>query len=158
MSVTRTLEQILKNNFDGDKFDRVDTIVRYLAIEQYFGKNDYGFDMYIKMQMNRCRLNKVSAVRRLHKFKQLIESIKNNGFNSKIPITVTKNGILIDGSHRFACSLYFSINPTYVKIINNDRKTRSKYSLNWFSDKFTEKEIKIIKAKTTEILLKYLDN
>ena len=36
-----------------NKYSRLDTIVRYLAIENYYNVNDYGFALYKKMQEKR---------------------------------------------------------------------------------------------------------
>jgi hypothetical protein len=37
----------------GNKFNRYDIVVRYLAIENYYKINDFGFNLYNKMQINR---------------------------------------------------------------------------------------------------------
>ena len=46
------------NHFIGTNNNRYDVFVRCLAIDNYFGKNDYGFNMYNKMQKLRVGTDK----------------------------------------------------------------------------------------------------
>ncbi len=71
-----------QNHNDG--FERLDIIVRYLAIENYFGLNDFGFEMYNKMQEKRMGREhaKISA----DIFRKLIKSWTENGYDPKCEI------------------------------------------------------------------------
>ena len=65
----------------------------------------------------------------INNFNNLIDSIKNNGFTSIIPIS--KTGIPIDGAHRVAICLYFKIDITFVVFDLLD----GKYDRNFFKSR-----------------------
>ena len=81
--------------------------IRYLAIENYFGKNDYGFNLYIKAQRMHCE--KSTAEKRLQQFCSLIHCWEVTGYNPDHKILVLKNGDLIDGFHRITLAQYYHI-------------------------------------------------
>jgi len=124
----------------------MDIIVRYLAIEEYYGENNCGYELFSKMQKMRRQKEHT-----LERFKQLIQSIAKNRFIDKSQITVNENLHLLDGSHRIACALYFNIKKIPINIEFNQRT--NPYSLKWFQDNgFSESEIEIIDKKFDEIL------
>ena len=47
----------------GKQLDNADLIIKLLAIDNYFKKNDYGFDLYEKMQYTRIKTNKEILVK-----------------------------------------------------------------------------------------------
>ncbi|NMB97390.1 MAG: ParB N-terminal domain-containing protein, partial [Clostridiaceae bacterium] len=65
-------------------------------------KNDYGFNIYKKMQNARGQ-----TLHNVERFTELIKSIEKHGFCGESNILVDGNMQLIDGSHRLACALYF---------------------------------------------------
>ncbi|MDQ4679244.1 ParB N-terminal domain-containing protein, partial [Stenotrophomonas maltophilia group sp. RNC7] len=116
-------------------FNRMDTIVRYLAIEEYYGENNCGFRLYDKMQ--RARGQKIHDIDR---FKELIKSIERNGFSKDSSILVDPNLQLVDGSHRLACALYFNLKR--ISINTQLQPVNIEYSIDWFKDAgFTEEEL-----------------
>ena len=107
--------------------------IRYLAIESYFGKNDYGFDIY-KYVMS-LFAKKQSAECRLSNFCSLINNWVTNGYDEKKPSKILDNYNYIDGSHRIAIALYFNqptikcdvyTNSDNLKIIRNELASLSK--------------------------------
>ena len=124
----------------------MDIIVRYMAIEEYYGKNDYGFNLYEKMQKSRGQ-----KMHNLDRFKKLIKSIEQNGFNDKSSILVDLNLQIIDGSHRLACALYFGIEK--LPIIIQPQITNIPYSIDWFSSSgFEIHEIEAIEKKHKDLI------
>ena len=114
-------------------FKRWDLIPRYLAIENHYGENDYGWDLFRKLRLHQSSEFGDGTSQTLYdqttrtNFETLIESIKI-GYNRDYPIVVNETGLRINkGWLRFACCLYFQIdeipckfdtlnpNPTYSK-------------------------------------------
>jgi hypothetical protein len=138
------LKQILKINKN-----RVDIKIRLLAIEEYFKKNDIGYNFYKKMQEKRVRKAKITPTMYLNKFKNLIHSIETTGYDLNNPIVCNKDLFLVDGSHRIACCIYFNIPELSIK------KVKSKnivYDLNWFKNNFNIDEFNIIKNVNNRII------
>ena len=137
---------IFSKQYKENIFNRMDIVVRYLAIEEYYGKNNYGFGLYEKMQKARGQ-----TVHNIYRFKDLIKSINENGFSEESSILVDQNLQLIDGSHRLACALYFNVKRIPIKI--DPKISDIKYSIDWFEYVgFTKNELKIIEDKQKSIL------
>ncbi|MFI3331555.1 MAG: hypothetical protein R3Y38_07090 [Rikenellaceae bacterium] len=132
-----------------NEFSRYDMIVRYLAIENYYNKNDYGFDLYRKMQAR--RVGDKDLEQRVEIFKKLIESVSEKGFTKESSIILDSKLILDDGSHRFAASLYFKDYVIPARVYRS-RPKKLDYSIKWFKvNGFTPEEIKILEDKNKEI-------
>ena len=139
------LPVLLSKQFRKDSFNRMDIIVRYLYIENFFGKNNYGFNLYRKMQKKRVNKNDTSI-----NFEELIKSYESSGHKNDSPIILDQNLQLIDGSHRLACSLYFNINSVPIKIHLSNKPVF--YGLNWFqANGFSQREINLINIKKEEL-------
>lgn len=131
-------------------------VVRYLAIENYFGKNDYGYDIYTKVQGK--LLGKVAAERRWLSFCKLIYDWDLNGCILDRNILLDKNFEILDGAHRIALARYYQ-----MKEINCDLYDCTLLSSEWREDKlflkedtlvlfgFTDEEIRIIKDTYTTL-------
>ena len=156
MLIMQNTEKLLAYQYKDGKFNRYDIIVRYLAIEEYFGKNDFGFDLYKKMQEKRGYLQRIDhkvVDDSLKKFISLIKNIEKKGFDECSLIPVDKNQALIDGSHRVATALYFDIKLLPLKL--NRKRFDTIYSLEWFEKKgFSQDEINLIEQKKKEIFYK----
>ena len=124
--------------------NRVDIIARYLAIEQFYGINDYGYDLYTRMQKAR----NVENSHDIKKFITLIKSIELNGF-MQFPIQVDNDFELVDGSHRMALALFFSMDSVPIEIVPADKHC---YGYNFFSNCFSVSEIELLEKKEKEIL------
>ncbi|CAH0525708.1 hypothetical protein [Vibrio hippocampi] len=148
----RTIDTIQLFNQQRDEhgnFNRFDVIVRYLAIESYLEGNDKGWIIYNKMQEKRSsNKNDGSEIR----FKNLIDSVNENGFDPYSLITTNHAGSMVDGSHRLACSLYFQRPMTSIKYRKHGIVD---YSYSWFeSNDFNDEELKIINDKYKELVIK----
>ncbi len=140
-----------QNGTSGNSFERWDTVVRYLAIENYFGLNDYGFKLYRKMQSLRMGEDYVDSAETT--FKNLIKSFDKNGYDNNSSITCDENLKLLDGSHRLALALYFGIPKLLVLIKRGNNKVE--YSEKWFIAKgFTIEERELIRNKANELIAK----
>ena len=112
--------------------NRADILVRMLAIDDFYNKNDFGFRFYNEMQRIRCALNsKIPTNYADHQedFNKLINSMIK-GYNYNYPIILNKNKELLDGSHRLSLCLYYDIKQIPVIVCNNE--TNVDYSLDWF--------------------------
>lgn len=159
---TRNIDVFLLQEIQENGFNRYDIIVRLLAIEQYYGKNKYGFEFYNKMQKARflqkpfiqeAQENKEKSS--LQKFLQLIKSVEENGYiNDNHPILLNDIDHLINGSHRLSLCFYYNID--YVKCtystIESQYYDHIQYDFKWFKNHFYADECMLIKRRL-EILL-----
>jgi hypothetical protein len=144
--VKHNVNSLLVKQFNSNnEFTRYDIIVRYLAIGEYFGENKVGYQLYTKMQKERGQ-----KVHNLNRFKTLLKSINENGFDEKSCITIDQNLKLVDGSHRLASALYF--NEQNISVQFTFSQGEVDYTINWFkSHHFTKNEIDIILNAKTKI-------
>ncbi|MGA9347280.1 MAG: class I SAM-dependent methyltransferase [Anaerolineae bacterium] len=139
---------LLAKQYRGEYFNRMDVIVRYLAIEHYFGYNNYGFALYRKMQWRRVNRNTEQS------FRWFIQSVEENGLNGNSPIEVDWELNLQDGSHRLALALYFGIHEVPLKIASE--RMDVDYGLQWFrANGFSEREVTLIRDKQIELFARY---
>lgn len=146
------LKPFIKKQVKYSKFNRMDIIARYLAIENYYGKNDFGWAIYHKMQTIRMKDNPKGAKQRGKAFTKLIESVKDNGYLYNKPIRVKPSLSLVNGSHRLATALYFGVEKVLVW---KDRQTKKKtvFNIKWFKKNgFKTEHINAIKLKAKELL------
>jgi hypothetical protein len=145
---------LLKYNIIGNVFNRIDIFVRLLAIEEFYGENTFGYELYKKMQIKRLKISEEYADYRLHQFKKLIKSFEINGFNKKFPIKYYSDYKLFDGSHRLACCIYFNIDE--IIISKQNYICGNSYNINWFiKNDFSIEELNIIKNVATDIFNRY---
>jgi hypothetical protein len=138
-------DKFLAYQFKNKKFNRYDTIIRYLAVENYFDKNDFGFELYRKMQTKRGFVKGAEE-----KFKKLIASVNENGFDECSALPVGKNQELADGSHRLALALYFDKKLIPLKV--NRFSYDTYYGIDWFKhNDFTQDEIQILEDRKRKI-------
>jgi len=148
------LPVIISNQFRSRDFNRFDIIVRLLAIENYFGRNDFGWELYNEMQLKRSKGENIGSESR---FKELIESIKTKGFDPYSVIRISLNGNLLDGSHRLAYLLYdqpktVAVNPHLGRRFDNRKMPI--YDIKWFiKNGFSQGRINLIE-KRLQLLIK----
>ena len=122
-----------------DNYFNAHIMVRLIAIDCFYGKNEYGWDWYNKMQTKRVKDNPLipkHMANREKEFKELIKSFEKNGYIDKYPIVVNKDLLFIDGAHRLALALYFGIDRIPITIDKNYYNFESKdYSFDWFEKK-----------------------
>lgn len=112
--------------------NRADILVRMLAIDDFYNKNDFGFRFYNEMQRIRCALNSKIPINYADHQEDFIKLINSmiKGYNYNYPIILNKNKELLDGSHRLSLCLYYDIKQIPVIVCNNE--TNVDYSLDWF--------------------------
>lgn len=81
--------------------------IRFLVIEEYYGKNNYGYETYLKA--NCLFSNEETSKKRLESFLELIKSWEKKGYDQSHLLCVDANNLLIDGGHRFSLILYHGI-------------------------------------------------
>ena len=131
---------LLKNHIIDGKFARSDFFVRLLAIENYYGKNDFGIDIYNKMQKQK---GAKAFDRGKCSFCNIVESFEKNGFilHENNYIVMNKVLRLTAGAHRLACCLYFYIESVPFYVDFNTKKDTIR-GVKWFRDKkFDSKSI-----------------
>lgn len=143
--ICQQVPKLLAAQTKKQKFNRYDIIVRYLAIEEYYDKNNYGFRLYEKMQSKR-----IGFVNHNNRLIELIENINKFSYNYQSLIFIDSRNHLIDGSHRFALSLYFKKDLITLKVSKFVRNIS--YDMNWFiKNNFSEKDLELIQRKKDEI-------
>ena len=88
--------------------------IRYLAIENYYKKNDIGYRAYVKMQQIHCE--EKTAVKRLESFLHLIEDWERCGYREECDIMTDTDSRLFDGLHRFGLACYHEMEEIYAKV------------------------------------------
>ena len=136
--------------FKGMNFNAVDIVVKYLAIENYYGLNDFGFNLYKKMQMLRTGKNWND------RFISLIKSVEKS-YDDDSKIETDLNYSIHDGAHRTALALFHNKKNVPVRLFNTSIYRRS-YDLSWFYENlFTKEELEIIKNKLIETSFELLE-
>ena len=133
--------------------NRLDVTVRYLAIECCFGQNSYGLDLYWKLQEGRRKVQPVPDA--VERFRKLIESVQENGYDPSSEIELDSNYHLINGAHRLALALYYGVKELPCAV--RPYRELHLYDVNWFAGRgFTGQEINLILRKSDELLAKAL--
>lgn len=142
------VEELIAQETCADGFNRYDIIVRLLAIECEKGLNNFGWDLYRRMQIARCGEKNIEQ--RIICFKKLIENYDKSGYDESSEIELDSNLHLIDGSHRLALALYYKI--PYINAMVRPFITNCYYGLYFFAiNGFTELECNIIKERYKQV-------
>ena len=84
-TIERYIDSFILHEMKENGFNRYDIIVRLLAVEEYYKKNNYGFLMYEQMQEIRFKqkpyIREALEKRGKLRFCELIDSIEKNGYN-----------------------------------------------------------------------------
>ena len=140
---TYSVRDILLAQFVDGECVFYDIAVRILAIEQYYGKNTIGYDLYSRMQAE-------SGTFWLKRFVSLMQSIENRGFQTDNPIEVDEKLTIMDGAHRFALALYHG--EEFIPAIMYQTRCERRVNYNWFWEaNYSRKEIKQIHQKAIEL-------
>ena len=115
---------------------RYDVFVKYYYVQAYITKNNYSLAKKIYLDNIKSFNNfrepdgrKKGPKDFVEKFNELIDDIKING-NKKTIIPITKNGEIIDGSHRLAISLYLKLDVEFAIFDFLDVNYGKKFFLN----------------------------
>ncbi len=132
-------------------FNRYDMIVRLLAVENYYGLNDFGWKLYEKMQEK--RKGQGYSKKAKEKFVDLIKSWEEKGYDDQSYLLVNGDIKLIDGSHRLALALYYNVKSLSLIVDKNGRTPL--YGIDWFYENdFSLDEINLIKDRYEKLLEK----
>lgn len=92
--------------------------IRYMAIDNYLGKNAIGFDMYKRAQA--LHSSPKTAEERLIKFCELINQWQQNGYNKNSRILINERYEVIDGIHRVTLAKYYNLQEIVCDIFPGD--------------------------------------
>lgn len=95
--------------------------IYYLAIENYFGKNDIGDKLYIKhiASGNQSSSSLETAKRCLKIFHGVIEDCCMHGYHQKYNIKISENHTrILDGHHRLTLAKYFGVERIIADVYN----------------------------------------
>ncbi len=155
----RYIDVFLLQEMKENGFNRFDIIVRLLAIENYYEKNVYGFNLYDLMQKERfkqkpyiCEAQEKNSCK---KFQRLIRSVESKGYmNNENPLILNDCNHLINGSHRLALCFFHNIDLVKCAYSHKDDVYHDhiKYDLSWFEKCFNKEECLIIKQRMLELI------
>ena len=124
-----------------NSFLRYDVIIRLLAIENHYNKNNYGWMLYEKLRKRQLQTNNVT--KEIIQFRNLIYSYEKYGYDSQSEIFIDKRKQLVNGSHRLALALYHGYTSITCRIIRH--KATADYSLGRLKNMgFTDIEMRYI--------------
>jgi len=102
------------------KYHHTLVALRYVAVENYYGENDFGKDFYITAN----RWESDAALQAdLDRFDALIKSIETKGYDTKSIIYVDLDGNCFNGTHRLALCAWFGIDKIPAYIVKRHLKT-----------------------------------
>ena len=140
-----SVRDILLAQFEDGRAVFYDIAVRLIAIDQFYKKNDYGYQMYARMQKEAG-----NGTFWLERFIKLIESYEKNGFDESYPIHVDEDLKCFDGAHRLALALYH--NKEFIPMIVHQGHMHRRWNINLFWELgFSSAEIKLIQSKAIEL-------
>jgi len=125
---TYDVRELFYQENDAEGFNRFDIIVRLLAIENYYGENDFGWDLYRKQQ--NIRKGSVDYENAESRFLALIKSYEEKGYDKTSNIQVGSDLRLWDGSHRMALAMYHKYYPISCQVMPTRRPIY--YGINWY--------------------------
>lgn len=149
-------ELVNKVLFVGDKCIRHDIIIRLMAVECYMRTGETG-ELYEKLQKR--RMATLAEDRDLPydpgRFPRLIESFGEIGFGKETPIIIGRNEKIIEGAHRLACCICFSIDLVPMELWSDAEGGGE--DLRWFAENFTEEENNVIARRREEIRTRFCE-
>lgn len=142
------VKELFLQQYINNEFNRYDIIVRLLAIEEYYGKNNVGFELYKKMQLARNPQNDVEEY--INKFKELIVSWEKTGYQKESFIDTDAQLYIEDGAHRLAMALYWKTDIVSCRVLKRNAKTV--YSKQWFIvNDFEEEELELMDKRLQQL-------
>lgn len=127
--------------------------LRWAAIDEYYGFCNNGFELYYKglLVYNDNR----TAELRTERFKKLILSWEQNGYQSENKICTNKKYEVIDGEHRLALALYHRIKKLRCIVYDGINIHRNKSTITHdilLSNKFSLEEVNQLDLVNQSIL------
>ena len=158
-TIERYIDSFILHEMKENGFNRYDIIVRLLAVEEYYKKNNYGFLMYEQMQEIRFKqkpyIREALEKRGKLRFCELIDSIEKNGYNDNDnPILLNDCAHLINGAHRLALGFFYKIDFLTCRYSNLDQGYHDhiQYGLTWFEENFEQSQCLIIERRMKQLL------
>lgn len=139
---------------DKKYFKRIDIIVKYMALEDYFKGDGIGINLYKKMYKKLFRGRSDESInKRIDAFKEIALKAHCGQFDTrKYPIIITRKFDIWNGTHRIACAIYFNYKNVFVIQTPKTFKRGCDLGSNKFKDDFfTQEEWHIINEKQKEI-------
>ena len=92
------------------KYHHIVTALRYVAVEEHFGENNFGKALYAKA--NHLQNTQQDFAR----FEALIGSIETKGYDKRYGLYVDLDGNCFNGTHRLALCVWFGVTdiPVYI--------------------------------------------
>lgn len=115
--IKRGTEIDLKNIIQACK-GTYELAVRYIAIDEYFGKNKIGYNIYKKALL--LSSGKRAVDNRLQKFYDLIHNWEMFGYDSCHHIMINSKYEIVDGAHRVATARYFGQEKIMCDIFSSE--------------------------------------
>ena len=125
---------LLGNQFLKREFCGYDILLQYLTIKSIISKNEY-LQSYCNLLQHKI------AGQEYADFSKLIESFKEKGFLSRHPISITREGLILDGIRRMACALYFDIPE--IPIIVKQKNKKIHYNRKQFNKHCSDEKVLI---------------
>ena len=106
----------IKEIMQDQKYDeyKYAVAIRYLAIENFYNKNNIGYQIYLKALNLQCE--KETAKKRLNSFIRLITNWDERGYQEEYDILIDERKRLIDGTHRLSLACYHKMEWIYCNI------------------------------------------
>ncbi|MBP5723964.1 MAG: hypothetical protein J6X18_10395, partial [Bacteroidales bacterium] len=102
---------------DGEIYNRQFYVAaRLLDAKLYYEKGDASFPYQVAVSYN-YRPKSYNRDKRTKEFIELLESVKEYGYNETSPLTIDKELYLINGTHRMALALYNDIDTINIKCL-----------------------------------------
>ena len=101
------------------KYHHIVTALRYVAVEEHFGENDFGKALYAKAN----RLQNVQQD--FARFQTLIGSIETKGYDMRCGIYVDLDRNCFNGTHRLALCVWFGVAEIPVYMVKRHLKQPS---------------------------------
>ena len=143
------IRELLAQQFrDDGEFNRLDVIVRVLAVESFYGRNDSGMALYAKMQTLRNPDANGGSYGDLAvpRFENLIRSIAERGYDPSSEIIVDRRLRLVDGAHRLSLAIYNDVKLVRMRMLDEERPEIT-YGREWFAPRFTKNELTAVENK-----------
>lgn len=147
------------NNISELDYLRLDIVIKYLAIENYYGLNEDGFELYSKLQAGITAENEqyqgIFSDISTAVYKELIESFEKGGYDLSSEITCDKNLRLLDGAHRMALCMYHNVPMVSIQVLNLEKNIVPFNVERLLSVGFTDADIKRVTDKANELFNQY---
>lgn len=149
--------KISVNNLISKNLSDFKIVVRYLALEQYFKKNEIGYDLYIKAFTT--HVDKKTAIRRLERYIDFISQWESKGYIPNTNIKINRKGQIIDGHHRTVLAKYFGLKTLDCDIYDTNMSAEDVYgnraamTEEIMKQVFDVKEIKMLEQCREKLIL-----